>query len=101
MHLSGFLYIFFLLIYCLIVIISFYLRMIEFSYKNEGCRMVVLRCVGPSNFFLERVLFPTDILTFMAPNDSRVEIWGNELYGPKLEERIRVSSDNQDSTLVA
>ncbi len=26
----------------------------------------------------------------MAPYDSRVEIWGNELYGPKLEERIRV-----------
>ena len=45
--------------------------MVEFSYKNEGCRMVVLRCIGPSNFFLERVLFPTDILTFMAPNDSR------------------------------
>ena len=41
--------------------------MVEFSYKNEGCRMVVLRCIGPSNFFLERVLFPTDILTFKAP----------------------------------
>ena len=41
--------------------------MVEFSYKNEGNRMVVLRCIGPSNFFLERVLFPTDILTFMAP----------------------------------
>ena len=52
-------------------------------------------------FFLERVLFPTDILTFMAPNDSRVEIWGNELYGPKLEERIRISADNEDSSLVA
>ena len=63
--------------------------MIEFSYKNESCRMVVLRCIGPSNFFLERVLFPTDILTFMAPNDSRVEIWGNELYGPKLEDEWR------------
>ena len=75
--------------------------MVEFSYKNKGSRMVVLRCIGPSNFFLERVLFPTDILTFMAPNDSRVEIWGNELYGPKLEERIRVSSDNEDSSLVA
>ena len=37
----------------------------------------------------------------MAPHDSRVEIWGNELYGPKLEERMRVSSDNEDSTLVA
>ena len=75
--------------------------MVEFSYRNKGCRMVVLRCIGPSNFFLERVLFPTDILTFMAPKDSRVEIWGNELYGPKLEEIIRVSSDNSDSTLVA
>ena len=75
--------------------------MVEFSYKNQGCRMVVLRCIGSSNFYLERVLFPTDVLTFMAPNDSRVEIWGNELYGPKIEERIRISSDNENSTLVA
>ena len=72
----------------------------EFSYKNNGNRMVVLRCIGPSNFFLERVLFPTDVLTFMAPLDSRVEIWGNELYGPKLEERIRINN-NDDTTLVA
>ena len=63
--------------------------------------MIVLRCIGPSSFFLERVLFPTDILTFVAPIDSRVEIWGNELYGPKLEERIRISSENEDVTLVA
>ena len=28
--------------------------MIEFSYRNEGSRMVVLRCIGPSSFFLER-----------------------------------------------
>ena len=75
--------------------------MFEFSYKNESSRMVVLRCIGPANFFLERVLFPTDILTFKAPNNSRVEIWGNELYGPKLEERIRISSENEDATLVA
>ncbi|WP_288262233.1 DUF1830 domain-containing protein [uncultured Prochlorococcus sp.] len=52
-------------------------------------------------FFLERVLFPTVILTFKDPNDSRVEIWGNELYRPKLEERIRLSYDNDDLTLVA
>ena len=75
--------------------------MVDFSYKNEGSRMVVLRCIGPSNFFLERVLFPTDILTFKAPNDSRGEIWGNELYGHKLEERISVSSESEDSKLVA
>ena len=71
------------------------------SKKKFDGPIHLMRCIGPSNFFLERVLFPTDILTFMAPNDSRVEIWGNELYGPKLEERIRISADNEDSTLVA
>ena len=68
-------------------------QMIEFSYKNKGNRMIVLRCIGPSKFFLERVLFPSEVLTFMAPNDSRVEIWGNQLYQPKLEERIRINND--------
>ena len=70
--------------------------MIEFSYKNEGDRMVVLRCIGPSKFFFERVLFPLEVYTFMAPYNSKVEIWGNELYGPRLEERIRVTK-NKDS----
>ena len=74
--------------------------MTDFSYKNEGNRMVVLRCIGPSRFFLERVLFPSDVLTFQAPIDSLVEIWGNELYGPKLEERMRITN-NDDSSLVA
>ena len=74
--------------------------MIEFSYKNKGKRMVVLRCIGPSKFFLERVLFPFEVLTFKAPYDSRVEIWGNQLYGPRLEERIRVSN-NEDSHFAA
>tara|TARA_B100000900_G_scaffold317572_1_gene276590 strand:+ start:183 stop:392 length:210 start_codon:yes stop_codon:yes gene_type:complete len=68
--------------------------MIEFSYKNKSKRMVVLRCIGPSKFFLERVLFPFEVLTFMAPNNSKVEIWGNQLYGPKLEERIRISKND-------
>ena len=36
----------------------------------------------------------------MAPKDSRVEIWGNELYGPKLEERIRISN-YEDTKLAA
>ena len=79
---------------------NIYLLMIEFSYKNKGERMVVLRCIGPSKFFFERVLFPLEVLTFMAPYNSRVEIWGNELYGPKLEERIRISN-NEESSLAA
>tara|TARA_Y100000589_G_scaffold260841_1_gene250838 strand:- start:603 stop:827 length:225 start_codon:yes stop_codon:yes gene_type:complete len=71
--------------------------MTKFSYKNKGSRMIVLRCIGPSNFFLERVLFPAETLTFMAPHNARVEIWGNELYGPKLEERIRVPKNDEPS----
>ena len=62
--------------------------------------MVVLRCIGPSKFFLERVLFPLEVYTFMAPYDSRIEIWGNQLYGPKLEERIRIN-EHDDSSLAA
>jgi len=68
--------------------------MIEFSYRNRDNKMVVLRCIGPSKFFFERVLFPLEVLTFMAPIDSRVEIWGNQIYGPKLEERIRINDEN-------
>ncbi len=71
--------------------------MINFSYKNNGHRMIVLRCIGPSKFFIEKVLFPLETYTFAAPNNSRVEIWGNELYGPKLEERIRISNDEESS----
>ena len=71
--------------------------MIEFSYKNKGSRMVVLRCIGASKFFLERVLFSMETFTFLAPYDARVEIWGNELYGPKLEERIRVPKNDKSS----
>ena len=71
--------------------------MFKFSYKNKGCRMVVLRCIGPSKFYLERVLFPLETFTFMAPYDSRVEIWGNELYGPKLEERIRLLKNDKEN----
>ena len=70
--------------------------MIEFSYKNKGNRMIVLRCIGDSKFFLERVLSPLQVYTFKVPYDSRIEIWGNPLYGPKLEERIRVPN-NEDS----
>ena len=75
--------------------------MVDFSYQNKSSRMVVLRCIGPNNFFLERVLFPFEVITFSVPEDSRVEVWGNELYGPILEQRIRIDSSFQDSPLAA
>ena len=70
--------------------------MLEFNYRNNSCNMVVLRCIGAENFFLERVLFPSENIVLTVPDDSRVEIWGNELYGPKLEQRIRITSEPND-----
>ena len=52
--------------------------------------MVILRCIGPEKFFLERAIFPSENLAFLAPKGSKVEIWGNALYGPRLEERITI-----------
>ena len=75
--------------------------MTQFSYCNEGNSMIVLRCIGPQNFFLERVVFPKEVFLFLAPQESKVEIWGDELYGPKLEQRLRIESLNKDLPIAA
>ncbi|WP_269623163.1 DUF1830 domain-containing protein [Prochlorococcus marinus] len=75
--------------------------MTQFSYCNEGKSMIVLRCIGPQNFFLERVIFPKEVFLFLAPQESKVEIWGDELYGPKLEQRLRIDTLNKDLPIAA
>ena len=65
----------------------------DFTYKNESSGMVVLKVLGSNNFFLEKVIFPQEIFCLKAPEGSQVEIWGLESYGPKLEQRIRVTSN--------
>ncbi len=75
--------------------------MLDFSYRNKSDKMVVLRCVGPENFFLEKVLLPTEVFVLSAPEDSKVEIWGSNFYGPKLEERMRIRKQTHDYTIAA
>lgn len=48
--------------------------------------MVILRCCGSDQFFLERVVFPFEILAFACPPMSEVKIWSHGLYGPELLE---------------
>ncbi|MBW4529464.1 MAG: DUF1830 domain-containing protein [Aphanothece saxicola GSE-SYN-MK-01-06B] len=50
--------------------------------------MIILRCIGPDQFFLERVVFPFELLTFQCPDRSEVEIWTHGLGGPELIESI-------------
>ena len=64
--------------------------MIEFSYKNEHSRMLIVRCIGENSFYVERVVLPSEIIAFEAPKDARVEIWGNDLSGLHIEDTIIV-----------
>jgi hypothetical protein len=53
--------------------------------------MVIMRCLGPDQFFLERVIFPFEQLSFTCPSNSEVEIWSHSLGGPELLERFAAS----------
>ena len=64
--------------------------MIEFTYKNENSRMLIIRCIGENSFYVEKVVLPSEIIAFEAPKDARVEIWGNDLSGLHIEDTIIV-----------
>jgi hypothetical protein len=59
------------------------------GYRNTSDRMVILRCLGSQEFYLERVVFPFELLSFSCPAGSEVEIWTHGLGGPELLETIR------------
>ena len=37
--------------------------------------MVILKCIGENQFFFEKVLMPSELYFFEAPNEARLEIW--------------------------
>ncbi|WP_320664626.1 DUF1830 domain-containing protein [Prochlorococcus sp. MIT 1223] len=75
--------------------------MVDFSYQNITSNMVVLKCIGPDGFFLERVIFPQELFSSMAPEGSQLEIWGIESYGPHLEQRLRVVASKVGDSVAA
>lgn len=74
--------------------------MIECGYRNSSDRMVILRCLGPEAFFLERVVFPFELLSFTCPMESEVEILTHSLGGPELMEAMPCSALRIDGDLV-
>jgi len=58
------------------------------SYRNTSDRMVIVRCCGPRDFFLERVVFPFELLTFHSPPESDVEVWRHGFQGCELAETM-------------
>ncbi len=75
--------------------------MVDFSYKNITSSMVILKCIGPDRFFLERAIFPQEVFSSMAPDGSQLEIWGIESYGPHLEQRLRITASKKEDSFVA
>ena len=67
------------------------LAQLSCGYRNNSDRMVIVRCIGPEEFFLERVVFPFELLSFLAPPDSVLEIWTHGLGGPELGESLEVA----------
>lgn len=59
-----------------------------YGYRNARDVMVVLRCSGPDQFFLERVVFPFELLTFLAPPQAEVRIHGAAGAGMELLEEV-------------
>lgn len=70
-----------------------WINMVNFTYKNEHSRMLIVRCVGDKNFFVEKVVLPLEIIAFEAPIDSKVEIWGSDLTGVHIEDTIIVGKN--------
>ena len=64
--------------------------MVDFSYRNVTTSMVILKCIGPDSFFLERAIFPQEVFSSMAPKCAQLGIAGRDIYGPTLEQRLRV-----------
>jgi hypothetical protein len=63
-------------------------NLVSCSYRNTSDRMVIARCLGPDCFFMERVVFPFEMLSFQCPQDSELEIWTHGLGGAELLETI-------------
>lgn len=61
-------------------------------YRNGRDRMVILRCIGPESYFLEKVIFPFETWAFDAPREAEVELWCHGIGGAELLERL---SSNQ------
>lgn len=67
------------------------LELLDCGYRNGSDRMVIVRCVTDDSFFLERVVFPFELLSFSCPPEAAVEIWTHGLGGPELLEAISAS----------
>ena len=65
--------------------------MIECVYRNDDEKMVIVKCIGEDHFYLEKVVLPTEMFWFEAPQNARLEIWKMSLQGQMLHIRTDIN----------
>ena len=65
--------------------------MIECGYRNETNKMVIVKCIGKLNFYLEKVVMPKEFFWFEAPKEARLEFWKMSPHGKMLDIRANAS----------
>ena len=65
--------------------------MVECIYQNDTSRMLIMKCIGSNQFYLEKVIMPSEIFLFNAPKEARLEIWRMSMSGQMLHVRADVS----------
>ena len=65
--------------------------MVECIYQNDTSRMLIMKCIGNSQFYLEKVIMPSEIFIFNAPKEARLEIWRMSMSGQMLHVRADIS----------
>ena len=56
----------------------------ECCYRNDSSKMVVIKCIGEDQFFCEKVVMPSELYVFEAPEDACLEFWFLEGGEPML-----------------
>ena len=65
--------------------------MVECIYQNDTTRLLIMKCIGSSQFYLEKVIMPSEIFLFNAPKEARLEIWRMSMSGQMLHVRADIS----------
>ena len=52
--------------------------------------MVIVRCEGHEGFYLERVVFPFELLSFKCPPQCELEVWTHGIGGPELMDKLPI-----------
>ena len=71
-------------------------------YHNASSQMVILRCIGPEDFFQEKIVFLFEEWLFRCPPQSRAGIWSHGLMGAEqlgsiLAQDLLLSAESVDS----